>query len=119
VKKEREVPWLVYSRQPDCVFFSHVAHVKMGKMDCVTCHGPIGESESLKPFQQNRITGYSDIWGENIRPQTQPWDRMNGRLRGVPREGSRGRRRVQTQRTAAPFVTVTGVMPTGRIKPAC
>ena len=27
VEKDREVPWLVYARQPDHVFFSHVAHV--------------------------------------------------------------------------------------------
>ena len=78
VQKGREVPWLVYSRQPDCVFFSHVAHVKMGKMDCVTCHGNIGESESLKTFQANRISGYSrDIWGYNIAGiKRNSWDRM-------------------------------------------
>jgi len=78
VLKEREVPWLVYSRQPDCVFFSHVAHVKMGQMDCVTCHGDIGESESLKPYEANRITGYSrDIWGKNIAGiKFNSWDRM-------------------------------------------
>jgi hypothetical protein len=78
VKKEREVPWLVYSRQPPCVFFSHAAHVKNAQMDCQTCHGPIGESESLKPYQQNRITGYSrDIWGENILGvKRNSWDRM-------------------------------------------
>ena len=78
VKKEREVPWLVYSRQPACVFFSHAAHVKTAQMDCVTCHGPIGQSESLKPYQQNRITGYSrDIWGENMLGlKRNSWDRM-------------------------------------------
>jgi hypothetical protein len=78
VEKEREVPWLVYSRQPDCVFFSHAAHVKMGKMDCVTCHGHIGESEKLKPYQENRISGYSrDIWGYNIAGfKRNSWDRM-------------------------------------------
>ena len=78
VLKEREVPWLVYSRQPDCVFFSHVAHVKMGGMDCVTCHGHIGESESLKPYEYNRISGYSrDIWGKNIAGiKFNSWDRM-------------------------------------------
>jgi hypothetical protein len=57
VVKGREVPWLIYSRQPDNVFFSHVAHVKLAKMDCATCHGPIGESESLKAYQENRISG--------------------------------------------------------------
>jgi hypothetical protein len=74
----REVPWLVYSRQPDCVFFSHAAHVKMGGMDCVTCHGNIGQSESLKPYEENRISGYSrDIWGKNIAGiKRNPWDRM-------------------------------------------
>ncbi len=78
VLKEREVPWLVYSRQPDCVFFSHVAHVKLGQMECVTCHGNIGESESLKPYQANRISGYSrDIWGKNIAGiKFNSWDRM-------------------------------------------
>jgi menaquinone reductase, multiheme cytochrome c subunit len=78
VEKDREVPWLIYSRQPDHVFFSHVAHVKMGKMDCVTCHGHIGESESLKVYQANRITGISrDIWGKNIAGfKKNTWDRM-------------------------------------------
>jgi len=78
VEKDREVPWLIYSRQPDHVFFSHVAHVKMGKMDCVTCHGHIGESESLKTYQANRITGISrDIWGKNIAGfKKNTWDRM-------------------------------------------
>jgi len=78
VLKDREVPWLVYSRQPDCVFFSHVAHVKTGGMDCVTCHGHIGESESLKPHEENRISGYSrDIWGKNIAGiKFNSWDRM-------------------------------------------
>ncbi len=77
----REVPWLIYSRQPDCVFFSHAAHVKGARMDCVTCHGHIGESESLKVYEENRITGYSrDIWGKSIggfkRFKKNTWDRM-------------------------------------------
>jgi hypothetical protein len=78
VAKQREVPWLIYSKQPDCVFFSHVAHVEMANMDCVTCHGPIGESENLKVYEQNRISGYSrDIWGKNIAGfKRNSWDRM-------------------------------------------
>ena len=78
VKKEREVPWLVYSRQPPCVFFSHAAHVKAAGMDCVTCHGHIGESETLKVYEENRITGISrDIWGRNIAGiKRNSWDRM-------------------------------------------
>jgi hypothetical protein len=78
VAKEREVPWLVYARQPDCVFFSHSAHINSAKLDCVTCHGDIGNSESLRPYQENRISGYSrDIWGHNIAGiKFNSWDRM-------------------------------------------
>ena len=78
VEKDREVQWLIYARQPDCVFFSHAAHIHGAKMDCVTCHGPIGSSESLKPYEENRLTGYSrDIWGHNIAGiKHNTWDRM-------------------------------------------
>jgi len=78
VSKNREVPWLVYSRQPDCVFFSHAAHIKGAKMECKTCHGNIGNSTTLKEYEQNRISGYSrDIWGTNIAGLKQhTWDRM-------------------------------------------
>jgi hypothetical protein len=78
VQKEREVPWLIYARQPPCVFFSHVAHVKKGGMDCVTCHGHIGESESLRVYEENRISFYSrDIWGQRISGlKKNSWDRM-------------------------------------------
>jgi hypothetical protein len=78
VAEEREVPWLVYSQQPSNVFFSHAAHVKIARMDCVTCHGNIGESESLKVYEENRISGYSrDIWGKNIAGlKRNTWDRM-------------------------------------------
>ena len=78
VVPEREVPWLVYSRQPDCVYFSHAPHVIAGKMECVECHGHIGESDHARVYEENRITGYSrDIWGKNISGLAkQPWERM-------------------------------------------
>nr|WP_321399671.1 menaquinone reductase multiheme cytochrome c subunit QrcA [uncultured Desulfobacter sp.] len=78
VAKGKEVPWLVYSRQPDCVYFSHAAHTVAGGMDCKTCHGHIGESTASRPYEENRITGYSrDIWGKNIWGiKKNSWDRM-------------------------------------------
>jgi len=79
VAKEKEVPWLVYARQPDCVFFSHAAHAQGEKsMDCKTCHGPIGESTKSRPYEENRLTGYSrDIWGKSIWGfKKNSWDRM-------------------------------------------
>jgi hypothetical protein len=78
VRNNREVPWLVYSRQPDCVFFSHAAHVLAGEMQCKTCHGHIGNSTSLPVYEYNIITGYSrNIWGHNISGiKKNTWDRM-------------------------------------------
>ena len=78
VAQEKEVPWLIYSRQPDCVYFSHAAHVKMAEMECAVCHGPIGESEHSKVYEKNWISGYSrDIWGKNIAGIKQnTWERM-------------------------------------------
>ena len=78
VAKEKEVPWLSYSRQADCVFFSHAAHVKKAEMTCTECHGPVGESEHLKVYEENRITGLSrDIWGQSIGGfRTNTWDSM-------------------------------------------
>ncbi len=62
-----EVPWLIYSEQPDCVFFSHSAHVIGADMSCESCHGDIGTSTHLPVYQENRLTGYSrDIWGHSI-----------------------------------------------------
>jgi hypothetical protein len=78
VARNREVPWRIYARQPDCVFFSHAAHVKGAELDCVTCHGHTGTSDSLRPYEENRITGYSrDIWGHSIGGfKHNTWDRM-------------------------------------------
>ncbi|MBS3808653.1 MAG: cytochrome C [Desulfobacterales bacterium] len=67
ISENKEVPWLSYAEQPPCVFFSHAAHVKGSDMECATCHGDIGHSDSLREYQENRLTGYSrDIWGYNM-----------------------------------------------------
>jgi hypothetical protein len=78
VSKHKEVPWLSYYRQPDCVYFSHIAHVQMGELDCRTCHGDHGKTERLPEYQANRLTGYSiNIWGKWIAGyKINPWDRM-------------------------------------------
>jgi hypothetical protein len=78
VAEEKEIPWLSYSRQPDCVYFSHIAHVKMGNLDCRTCHGDHAKTDRLPPYEKNRLTGYSrNIWGKNIAGwKLNTWDRM-------------------------------------------
>ena len=63
----REVPWLVYARQPQNVYFSHAEHIRLGHLECEQCHGPQGKTDSLRPYQQDRISGYSrDIWGHSM-----------------------------------------------------
>ncbi len=78
VANEKEVPWRSYYRQPDCVYFSHIAHVKMGGMACRSCHGDHGKTDRLPPYRANRITGYSiNIWGKHISGyKSNTWDRM-------------------------------------------
>lgn len=77
-KQGKEIPWLVYSRQPDCVYFSHIAHVKMAKIECKTCHGDFAKRESPPKYKENRLTKYSiDIWGRNISGyKKNSWDSM-------------------------------------------
>ncbi len=78
VAKEKEIPWLVYSKQPDNVYFSHIAMVIMGEMACETCHGDHAKTDQLPVYRKNRLSGYSiNIWGKNITGfKTHTWDRM-------------------------------------------
>jgi hypothetical protein len=69
VTPQREPAWLSYARQPENVYFSHASHVKRTALKCETCHGNLGSSEKLPPFEQDRIGGYSrDIRGRDGRP---------------------------------------------------
>jgi len=60
VKKNKEVKWALYVRQPECVSFSHSSHVRMAKIACETCHGPQGHSDTAA-YLVNRITDYSYV----------------------------------------------------------
>jgi hypothetical protein len=61
LKKERkDIPWLIYSKQPDNVFFSHAAHIKMAKLDCKECHKSVGgKTAKNPPYQYRWISGYA------------------------------------------------------------
>ncbi|MEI9976819.1 MAG: hypothetical protein WDO73_35070 [Ignavibacteriota bacterium] len=64
VTPNREPRWASYARQPENVAFSHSAHVKRAGMTCESCHGNTGTTDTLRPYQVDRISGYSrDIWG--------------------------------------------------------
>lgn len=77
IKPGHETPWLVYARQPANVFFSHAIHLKRAGLKCAECHSTYGESDQLRLYEVNRISGYSrDIWGHSML-----------RLRRAPHEG--------------------------------
>ena len=64
VRPGREIPWLVYARQPDNVFFSHAWHVRQAGLSCERCHGEHGASATLPAFEVGRLSGYSrDVGG--------------------------------------------------------
>lgn len=67
VTPNHEPQWFDYARQPQNVWFSHTTHVKLGGLKCESCHGAMGDSDSLRPYQEDRISGYSrDIWGRPV-----------------------------------------------------
>jgi len=44
-KRGEAIPWKGIYEEPDHVFFSHRRHVVLGKIECSSCHGNIGETE--------------------------------------------------------------------------
>lgn len=43
-KRGEELRWAKVYKLPDNVYYSHRRHVGLGKLECKTCHGAIGES---------------------------------------------------------------------------
>ncbi|HTY84264.1 MAG TPA: menaquinone reductase multiheme cytochrome c subunit QrcA [Silvibacterium sp.] len=78
IKTGRQTPWLVYSRQPANVWFSHAIHVHRAGLACSECHADYGGSDETRLYQVNRISGYSrDIWGHSLsRLHRSPGDGM-------------------------------------------
>jgi len=52
VAKGALIPWKQIHIIPDYAYFSHRRHVKLGQMDCATCHGDVGAmiTPITKPF---------------------------------------------------------------------
>ena len=47
---EKPIEWIKIHNLPDHVYFNHSQHVKAGKVQCQTCHGPITEMGEVKQF---------------------------------------------------------------------
>jgi cytochrome c551/c552 len=48
----KPVEWTKIHNLPDHVFFSHAQHIRAGKVQCQTCHGPIQEMNEVKQFSE-------------------------------------------------------------------
>lgn len=46
----KPIEWIKIHNLPDLVYFSHAQHVRAGKVQCQTCHGPIQEMDEVKQF---------------------------------------------------------------------
>ncbi len=50
VREAKPIEWVRIHNLPDHVYFNHSQHVKVGGIECQTCHGPVEEMEVLKQF---------------------------------------------------------------------
>jgi len=66
-KKGQEIPWKRIYGEPDHVFFSHRRHVVLGKLQCQTCHGDIGQRETppTKPWVKMTMSWCMDCHTKN------------------------------------------------------
>lgn len=44
------IEWVKVHNLPDLVYFNHAQHVRVGKVQCQTCHGPVQEMDEIKQF---------------------------------------------------------------------
>ncbi len=44
IKSQTEIPFIRVNRLPGHVYFSHVAHVELGKIECGECHGDMNDA---------------------------------------------------------------------------
>ncbi|MFC1731069.1 cytochrome c3 family protein [candidate division KSB1 bacterium] len=65
IEKNEPVEWIRIYNLPEHVFFSHAQHVKVGKVECQTCHGDIESMDMVK-----QISDLSMGWCVNCHRET-------------------------------------------------
>lgn len=48
----KPIQWIQVHNLPDLAYFNHSQHVKVGKIECQTCHGPVEEMDVVKQFSK-------------------------------------------------------------------
>ena len=51
-KNTKPIKWVKVHSLPDHVYFNHAQHVKVGKQECATCHGPIEKMDTVRQYSQ-------------------------------------------------------------------
>lgn len=50
--EQKPIKWVRIHNLPDLAYFNHSQHVKVGKVECQTCHGEIQEMEKVAQFSE-------------------------------------------------------------------
>jgi mono/diheme cytochrome c family protein len=50
VRNNKPIEWVRVHNLPDLAYFNHAQHVKVGGLECKTCHGPIEEMEVVQQY---------------------------------------------------------------------
>lgn len=48
----KPIQWVQVHNLPDLAYFNHSQHVKVAKIECQKCHGPVEEMDEVKQFSQ-------------------------------------------------------------------
>jgi len=56
ISANKRIPWVQIYNVPDHVYFSHRRHVKIGELNCTSCHGNVAELEEPTTHQLVKIS---------------------------------------------------------------
>ncbi|HZH00097.1 MAG TPA: c-type cytochrome [Flavisolibacter sp.] len=45
--KAKQIEWIKIHNLPDHVYFNHAQHIRVGKVQCQTCHGPVQDMDKV------------------------------------------------------------------------
>lgn len=52
IENNEPIKWVRVHNLPDLAYFNHSQHVKVGGIECETCHGPIKEMEVVRQYSE-------------------------------------------------------------------
>lgn len=52
IENNEPIKWVRIHNLPDLAYFNHSQHVKVGGIECETCHGPIKEMEVVRQYSE-------------------------------------------------------------------